>query len=32
MGGRERKRKPEPRGSKTKLNSDMQDSVFTHNG
>jgi hypothetical protein len=27
----ETERKPEPRGSKIKLNTDMQDSIFTHN-
>jgi hypothetical protein len=32
MGDRERTRKSEPRGRKRKLNTDMQDSVFTQKG
>jgi hypothetical protein len=31
MGDGERKRKSKPRGRKTKLNTDMQDSIYTHN-
>jgi hypothetical protein len=31
MGDGERKRKSEPTGSKTKLNTDTQDSILTYN-